>query len=462
MKKPLMFLSTFVICFLLYLDSPAQLIAAGAAHSVFTCTNNIAFSCGFNNAGQLGDGTNTNTNIPIQVVGLNGVIDISGGYHSLFLKNDGTVWSCGYNVNGQLGDGTTTNKSVPIQISTLNGMTAVSVGKVHFSLFLKSDSTAWACGNNGSGQLGNGTADGNAHSVPTQVNGLTKITKISAGGVHCLFLKKDSAVWACGGNGYGVLGDGTIIQRTTPVQVSGLSKIIAIAAGNGHSLFLKNNGTVWSCGYNTNGQLGNGSSDNNPHATATQISTLNGIVAIAGGDTHSLFLKNNGTVWACGWNAYGQLGDGTNVDRSIPIEVNGLNNIVAMAGGLGHSIFLKNDGSVWACGWNANGQLGDGTNTIRFTPVQTTPLCGITVGIQENFNENNISVYPNPVSNKLFFKLKELDLKNTKLTISNQLGQILLQSDYKQEVDLSFLSTGIYYIKVQSNAEQKTFKIIKE
>ncbi len=201
---------------------------------------------------------------------------------------------------------------------------------------------------------------------------------ISAGYEHSLFLCNSNTTLGCGKNNIsGTLGDGTTVPyRLTPVEQPGLTGITAVAAGAFHSLFLKNDGTVWACGNNGGGQLGDGSNTN--ATVAVQVSGLNGITAIAAGYFYSLFLKNDGTVWACGDNSYGQLGDGTNTSSNTPVQVTGLSGITAIAAGWYHSLFLQKDGTVWSCGGNSNGQLGDGTNADANTPVQVSDLTGIT------------------------------------------------------------------------------------
>ena len=291
----------------------------------------------------------------------------AGGKHSLFFKNDGTVWATGNNQTGELGDVTSDYYTrSPIQIRGLSGITAIEARGSH-SLFLKNDGTVWATGYNYFGQLGNGTTKN--RNTPIQVSGLSGITAIASGKAHSLFLKNDGTVWATGLNEFGQLGDGTTTNRTTPVQVSGLSGITAIAGGAYHSLFLKNDGIVWATGYNLEGGLGDGTTTN--RNTPVQVSGLSGITAIAGGFYHSLFLKNDGTVWATGDNYKGQLGDVTSDYYTIsPIQIRGLSGITAIEAGDYHSLFLKNDGTVWATGLNEYGQLGDGTTTNRNTPVQ--------------------------------------------------------------------------------------------
>ena len=97
-------------------------------------------------------------------------------------------------------------------------------------------------------------------------------------------------------------------------------------------------------------------------------------VLVAAGSYHSLAVAADGTVWAWGQNASGQLGDGTATDPSTPVQVQGMADGVAIAGGADHTLALRRDGTVWAWGWNFSGQLGDGTTTDRSTPVQVQGL----------------------------------------------------------------------------------------
>ena len=126
-------------------------------------------------------------------------------------------------------------------------------------------------------------------------------------------------------------------------------------------------GTVWSWGWNAMGQLGDGTTADR-HAPV-QVPDLAGVVAVSAGAYHTLALRRDGTVWAWGYNAVGQLGDGTTVDRRRPVRVGNLTGVVAVAAGGLHSLALRGDGTVWAWGFNGFGQLGDRTTATRLTPV---------------------------------------------------------------------------------------------
>jgi alpha-tubulin suppressor-like RCC1 family protein len=255
------------------------------------------------------------------------------------------------------------------------------------------DATISAWGNNFFGQLGSETYNTSSN-TPVEVSNLdgAEVKALAGGQGHSLALTEDGTVWAWGLNQYGQLGDGTNTDSSTPVQVKDstdptgyLSGVTALAAGSSHSLALKDDGTVWAWGSNTggqeqkiSGQLGNDTitSTNTP----VQVSDLDGVKAIAAGSSYSLALKDDGSVWAWGYNEFGQLGDGTNTDSSTPVQVSDLDGVKAISGGGAHSLGLKDDGTVWAWGSNPYGQLGNGTDTLGVnTPVQVSDLSGVTL-----------------------------------------------------------------------------------
>jgi alpha-tubulin suppressor-like RCC1 family protein len=100
-------------------------------------------------------------------------------------------------------------------------------------------------------------------------------------------------------------------------------------------------------------------------------------IALSAGSGHSLALLSDGTLWAWGRNAWGELGDGTTEKRSTPVQVRGLTNVQTIAAGGDHSFAVLTDGSVWAWGLNHTAQLGDGTTTSRRTPTHITNLTDV-------------------------------------------------------------------------------------
>jgi hypothetical protein len=214
-----------------------------------------------------------------------------------------------------------------------------------------------------------------------QIMGLSDITAISAGGQHALALRSDGTVWAWGLNGPGALGDDTTDYRSVPVQVrdpndpSGyLHNVTAIAAGKWDyfSLALKSDGTVWAWGSNYYGEL-NGTHDMEAHPCPVQVPNLQNIVAISAGDTHCLALKKDGTVWAWGYNSFGELGVNASGPFSPPVLVPNLNDVIAVSAGYSTSFALRKSGTVLAWGYNAHGELGDGTTEHQIFPVPDYP-----------------------------------------------------------------------------------------
>ncbi len=334
-------------------------IAAGSWHSLFLKSDGSLWVMGYNPFGELGDGSFIMTNRPEQIVASNVTAIAAGEYHSLFLKSDGSLWAMGANFSGQLGDGANGIINLPERIVSSN-VTAIAAGGEH-SLFLKSDGSLWGMGANFFGQLGDGTF--NATNMPEQIVS-SNVVAISAGDTHSLFLKNDGSLWGMGNNDVGQLGDGTYGSAGNNFGINRPKQIVsnnvkAIAGGGGHTLFLKSDGSLWAMGWNYYGQLGDGTINYAGIVTPKEIVT-NGVIAIAAGYYHSLFLKSDGSLWAMGYNGSGELGDGTLNDTNRPERILP-SSITTIAAGFEHGLLLKSDGSLWAMGANESGQLGDGT-----------------------------------------------------------------------------------------------------
>ena len=292
--------------------------------------------------------------------------------HSFILKNDGTLWSCGQNMYGQLGLEDTTDRYTFTQVTTnANDVKEIYCG-VYYTLILKNDGTLWGTGWSQFGELGLG--DTSVRSTFTQITANTdNIKSVYCGEYFTSILKNDGTLWGCGYNGYGNLGLGDTTNRTTFTQVTtNADNIKSVHRGDYHTIILKNDGTLWGCGNNSYGQLGLG--DTNNRTTFTQITTnANNIKEIYCGRGHTFILENDGTLWGCGWNEYSQLGLGDTNNRTTFTQITtNTDDIKQVYCGTEHTFILENDGTLWSTGRNDLGQLGLGDTTNRTTFTQTT------------------------------------------------------------------------------------------
>ncbi len=251
--------------------------------------------------------------------------------------------------------------------------------------------TAWAWGANDVGQIGDGT-NAPQRPSPVEVEDLSLVVAVAAGEDHSLALLSDGSVRAWGLGASGQLGNGQSgagAESDVPVPVSAPAgwtgrKVIAIAAGAAHSLALLDDGTVWAWGLGASGQLGNGEFVSSPVPAPVQVSAPAGwagkkVIAIAAGDEHSLALLDDGTVWGWGRGDIGQLGDGSGADSNIPVQAQALTGVTAIACGNLYSVAIGSGGTVWTWGDNTEGQLGRVTMLDdSSTPGQVAGINGVT------------------------------------------------------------------------------------
>jgi alpha-tubulin suppressor-like RCC1 family protein len=167
-----------------------------------------------------------------------------------------------------------------------------------------------------------------------------------------------------------------------PILGATAADVISIWGGARSTIVLKSDGTVWTWGANFSGKLGIGLSSTNlgrmlvPAEVhdAGDVSFLNSVKAIMGGEVHNVALKTDGTVWAWGNNMFSQLGNGSTNESHTPVQVSGLNSVIALGGRGYHTLAIEADGSVWGWGWNSTGELGNGTTNATTVPVQVVGL----------------------------------------------------------------------------------------
>ena len=148
-----------------------------------------------------------------------------------------------------------------------------------------------------------------------------------------------------------------------------------IVAGGAHSCAILPDTTVKCWGHNAYGQMGDGSAVN--RLTPVSVSGLSGVQQLTAGYQHTCAILSTGEVKCWGYNGMGQLGDGSTMHRYIPVSVSGLSGVQHLeAGGL-HTCARLSTGGVQCWGYNGNGQLGDGSTTQRLTPVSVNGLNGV-------------------------------------------------------------------------------------
>ena len=201
-------------------------VASGGDHSC-AIIGGAVWCWGSNSRGQLGDGLSHQicagsdcSRVPVQVSGLSDVVAIElGNQHSCATRTDGSAWCWGYNAAGCLGDGSNTDRPTPVQVSGLTDVATLSGGWNIHSCATRTDGSAWCWGYNSNGQLGNGNTTN--HLTAVQVSGLADTVSIAAGQDSSCSLQTDGSVWCWGYNSNGRLGDGTTTERHLPTPTSG-------------------------------------------------------------------------------------------------------------------------------------------------------------------------------------------------------------------------------------------------
>ncbi|MEU7023833.1 Ig-like domain repeat protein [Streptomyces sp. NPDC046203] len=312
-----------------YLPGPVDLpagtrltdITAGYFHGMGVTSNGRLLTWGWNVRGQLGVGTITNSGTPVEAHLPAGsrVTAIAAGFaHSLALLDDGRLFAWGFNSQGELGDGTTTQRNSPVEVHLPDGVEVTAIAASENgseSMALASDGRVFTWGSNNYGQLGIGTVDFIRHTLPEEVHlpAGTRATAISYGGIHGLALTDDNRLLAWGSNEYGQLGNGTTDSDPTPgyVDLPAGTDIAAIAAGGEHSMALTADGGVLVWGNGSFGNLGVGTSTNRLTPVPMHLPPGTRATAITASRYHSVVLTSDGSVYSTGFNTAGQLGIGT-------------------------------------------------------------------------------------------------------------------------------------------------------
>ena len=343
------------------LDAGVSRIALIHSHALILKTDGSLWGLGANPYGQLGTGTTVSQSIPVKILDGEVVSIAAGEAHSVFSMSDGSAWTMGFDGNGRLGNGDATENSLtPIKV--IEGGVQTVGASINNSYFLMEDGKLLGCGANGDGQLGLNHAGG--HQLPILI--AENVEDISAGNWGILFSRSDGKLYGIGGTKTYQFSEELPYVQKSPVEVldGGVEKVVATRH---HDFYFMEDDSLFASGENEGGRLGSNYDKGDRFLSVpTEIFDTN-VTAISSDEGSTLFIKNDNSLWATGWNGYGQLGVGNTTDVNTPTKID---DDVSAVSARSHVLYIKTDGSLWAMGRNDFGQLGDGTSIVRYLPVK--------------------------------------------------------------------------------------------
>ncbi len=373
------------------LSDPGFVAVSAGSHG-HTCGLTIvsaAYCWGDNSLGHLGNGTTTQSPIPMAVSGRLSFAVVSAGFaHTCGLTSLGAAYCWGLNDGGQLGDSSASGpeqcvlsgtsypcSTAPVPVSGGLVFRFLSSGGKH-TCGITSAGAAYCWGWNGLGQLGNGTTINST--IPVAVSGAISFAAVSAGGEHTCGITNAGAAYCWGANAYGQVGNSDTTQSTIPVAVSGGHSFATVSAGVYHTCGVTPTRVGYCWGNNVYGALGNGSMTQSP--TPVAVSGGFRFAAVSAGG-HTCGVTSAGAAYCWGEDLYGELGDGT-ITRlpscsasgdfpcsTTPVAVSGGLTFTAVSVGAAHTCGVTTAGVTYCWGLNEHGQLGNGSNAGSGIPV---------------------------------------------------------------------------------------------
>lgn len=376
-------------------------ISLGGNHSAMITDDGKLFMWGGNLYGQLGNETNIDSNIPIDITehfNLNEneiITSVSlGHFHSAALTSDGRMFIWGYGNNGELGNMQTEHSNVPIDITDRfylqqnETIKEISLG-AHHSAMLTSTGRVFTWGVNNSGQLGNNTI--RSRNYPLEINNWIELDEgeivqsIELGYLYSTLITSENRLFTWGENVAGQLGDGTTTSRLTPHDITdnfnlhNQESIKTVSTGFLNTLVLTSENRIFSWGANTHGSVGDGTTTSRslPVDITDKFTLYNGefIFSVSSGAEVASCITNKGNLFVWGKNNDSELGDGTKTNRLLPYYNNSSFNldteevITDIFWGFKHSIVITSDDVIYIWGKNTNGQLGTGNLTSQDNPI---------------------------------------------------------------------------------------------
>ena len=293
-----------------------------------------------------------------------------GSAHTITLSNDGTLYSFGYNHRGQLGLGHNNDVSLPTPIQNLPKISKISCG-TNFAVCVDCEGFMWSFGENNFGQLGTGNKTN--FNVPQRIEDIPPVLSVSCGEIHTLIITTDSNLWSWGNNSFGQLCLGNKEDQIKPQKTS-FSNISKTSTGYYHSLFQNDKGEIFSCGTNQSGECGLGHFDSPQITPSLVLNAHSNIVHFICGYEQSLFLDTEGNVFSVGNNNYGSLGLGHNKKQNVMNKIVNIPPIRTISCVSASCYLIDFEGNLWTFGLNEYGQLGHGDRTSKNTPKVISTL----------------------------------------------------------------------------------------